>query len=94
MPADLARADHEAMLIVGTFVTAQQNPAVWERFLDRMFDQWASRDATDATSRVSAANQAIAALGRLSAGGGTLPGLDAAQADSDAKPPQAPIFGP
>ncbi len=91
--AELVRADHEAMLIVGSFVAAQQDPAIWERFCNRLFDDWQRNAAAAAASRADAANQAIAALGRLSATREPLPGVDAAKADKHAEPTPDTISG-
>ena len=92
--ADLVRADQQMMLIVGTFVAAQQDPAIWERLVDRMFDGWASESANDAAIRSTAANQAIVALGRLATGRAAQPDMDAAAADNDAKPTPDPSGRP
>lgn len=87
--ADLVRADQQAMLILGTFVSAQQDPAIWERFTNRLFDQWAHESNVSESIRTAAANQAITALGRLAEGRGTQPGVDAAKAGDNPAPPQA-----
>lgn len=92
--ADLVRADQQAMLIVGTFVAAQQDPAIWERLVDRMFDDWTRESEASAAIRTSAANQAIIALGRLAEGRATHAGVDAAPSGNDAQPSQAPSASP
>ncbi len=94
IPADLVRADQQTMLIVGTLAAAQHDPAVWERFVDRMFDDWAKEADNDAANRASAANQAIAAIGRLAASRGTQPDMDPAATGDNSPPAREPVAGP
>ncbi len=93
MPTEPARADHEAMLIVGTFVTAQADPAVWERFVNRLYDQWQTQDAATRADRAAAATTALAAFGNItqSRGGVANPGIT--PTDIDATPPAKPGGG-
>ena len=44
---ELTRSDREAMLIVGTFAHSLSNPESWERFTDRLFDEWGKRHGID-----------------------------------------------
>jgi hypothetical protein len=93
-PAELVRADHETMLIVGSFANALQDPASFERFVDRMFNEWERRDAVESENRVNAANQAVDVLGRIQASRGTQPDSAATATINNAKSPQASGDGP
>ncbi len=85
-PAELVRADHEAMLIVGSFVAAQQDPASFERFVDRMLNEWQRRADADAANRLAATDAAVNALGRIQANRGAQPGLDTASVNNNPAP--------
>ena len=93
MAGSLARADQQAMLIVGTFVMAQQDPAIWERFTERMFHEW-ERDADDILdTAIRAVDKAVAATGRPEAVGGAQPGVDAPATDNHTALPQNDAVG-
>ncbi len=77
-PAELVRADHEMMLIIGAFVTAQQDPASFERFTERLFNEW-ERRATD---------EGRAAAGRVEADRRAFADLLTAATHRNAEPPQ------
>ena len=76
---DLVRADHEAMLIVGSFAQSLHDPESWERFTNRLFDEWGKRYGIDL-----AALEGRNAAGRIPATENTLPSVRAAASDYDA----------
>jgi hypothetical protein len=81
--AELVRSDHEAMVIVGTFALAQGEPAMWERFIDRLFDEWAKPigglgtiEGRDATGRPSETEDALASVSTPAANSDSEPAPD------------------
>ncbi len=93
MPTETARADHEAMLIVGTFVTAQQNPEIWQQFVTRLYDQWANEDAATRADRAAAAATALASFSNITQGRGGVANPGIAPADLNATPTAKPGGG-
>ncbi len=88
-----ARADHEAMLIVGTLVAAQQNPEIWERFVNRLYDSWSTQDAATSANRAAAAAAAIASFSNITQSRGGIANPGVTPADLNATPSAKPGGG-
>lgn len=76
---ELARSDRETMLLISTFAMAQHDPSLWDKFLDRWFNDLERRAERDAEAVAEAT-----ASGRVAAAGNAQPGLHAAAFDHDA----------
>lgn len=86
---ELVRSDHEAMLIVGSFAHSMNNPESWERFANRLFDEWGKRSGVDLASL-----EGRTAAGRPAATQDAQSGIHPAAANPNAAPTPDDGIGP